>query len=107
MTSPVLRPASPAGLSGVTAATRAPFGSSIDRLSAISGVTPWICTPRQPRLTWPCSPSSARIGDRKSVVSGQSVSVRVDLGDRLILQKYNIHYDTQLAFLYKIPNYTQ
>src|SRR3546814_15314365 len=31
----------------------------------------------------------ARIGDRKSVVQGKSVSVRVDLGDRRIINKKN------------------
>src|SRR3546814_15515270 len=31
-------------------------------------------------------------GDRKSVVSGKSVSVRVDLGGRRIIKKKNIHH---------------
>src|SRR3546814_16556613 len=34
-------------------------------------------------------PESARIGDRKSVVEGKSVSVRVDLGGRRIIKKKN------------------
>src|SRR3546814_14490163 len=33
--------------------------------------------------------SQARIGDRKSVVEGKSVSVRVDLGGRRIIKKHN------------------
>src|SRR3546814_11000192 len=35
---------------------------------------------------------SARWGDRKSVVSGKSVSVRVDFGGRRIINKNNILY---------------
>src|SRR3546814_16927608 len=34
-------------------------------------------------------PAAARIGDRKSVVEGKSVSVRVDLGGRRIIKKKN------------------
>src|SRR3546814_15700149 len=36
--------------------------------------------------------SAAAIGDRKSVVSGESVSVRVDLGGRRILKQKNKHH---------------
>src|SRR3546814_11810290 len=37
----------------------------------------------------------ARTGDRKSVVEGQSVSVRVDLGGRRILQKKKTHRESK------------
>jgi hypothetical protein len=44
-----------AGLSATTLATMAPFGSARPMLAAIYGVTLWICTPSQPRVTWPCA----------------------------------------------------
>src|SRR3546814_20418163 len=51
--------------------------------------------PRRRRRRYPLSPAqpaqgSGGVGDRKSVVSGKSVSVRVDLGGRRILQKKKI-----------------
>src|SRR3546814_18161286 len=42
--------------------------------------------------------------DRKSVVEGKSVSVRVDLGGRRIIKKKKIHKDVFRQ--YKIRNYT-
>src|SRR3546814_12948830 len=38
--------------------------------------------------------------DRKSVVSGKSVSVRVDLGGRLIIKKKHSNFLTTILFLY-------
>src|SRR3546814_11497918 len=40
-----------------------------------------------PFFLLPLSVASAAVGDRKSVVSGQSVSVRVDLGGRRIIKQ--------------------
>src|SRR3546814_11060376 len=42
-----------------------------------------LCAPRQ---------SSTSCRDRKSVVSGKSVSVRVDLGGRIIIKKKRVHH---------------
>ena len=55
MTSPDLMPAFAAGPSGCGSETSAPRASLSPRLSAISWVTCWICTPIHPRLTLPFS----------------------------------------------------
>ena len=52
-------PAFIAGLSFCGSATSAPALFFRQRLSAISGVTGWICTPIQPRVTVPLSLSWA------------------------------------------------
>ena len=55
MTSPDSMPALAAGPLACGSATSAPSAFFRPRLSAISGVTGWICTPIQPRLTEPLS----------------------------------------------------
>ena len=52
-------PEAAAGPLGVTEATSAPWALGRPRLSAISGVTPWMRTPSQPRRVWPNSSSWA------------------------------------------------
>ena len=53
ITSPDWMPAFAAGLLGCGSATSAPSAFFSPRLSAISCVTCWICTPIQPRVTFP------------------------------------------------------
>ena len=55
-------PAASAGLSGCTAATSAPWVDFRPSAFAMSGVTGWICTPSQPRSTWPVARSWAITG---------------------------------------------
>ena len=55
MISPASIPAFSAGLSSWTFATNAPLLSFKSKLSAISSVTPWICTPSHPLLVLPNS----------------------------------------------------
>src|SRR3546814_15478914 len=45
-----------------------------------------------------------RCGDRKSVVWGKSVSVRVDLGGRRIIKKKKHHTSTQYDEIHKSEN---
>src|SRR5262252_5371744 len=52
-------PALAAGLSFCGSDTSAPVACFRPRLSAMSGVTVWICTPIQPRVTLPLSRSCA------------------------------------------------
>ena len=61
ITSPCLMPAASAGPSLTTSATSAPFGSESPSDSAMSGVTFWIITPSQPRVTCPFSLSCGTI----------------------------------------------
>src|SRR5262249_5673574 len=56
MTSPERMPALAAGLSACGSVTSAP---SVPRVSAMSVVARWICTPRQPRLNLPAEPAAA------------------------------------------------
>ena len=53
ITSPDLRPAFAAGLPACASATSAPVALSRPRLSAMSAVKVWTCTPSQPRSTCP------------------------------------------------------
>src|SRR3546814_13789703 len=49
------------------------------------------------------------VGDRKSVVEGKSVSVRVDLGGRRIIKKKKgekLHFDTQHISIYQCTRIT-
>src|SRR5262249_3611330 len=55
ITSPAMIPALAAGPFACGSATSAPSEALRPRLSAISAVTGWICTPIQPRLTLPLS----------------------------------------------------
>src|SRR3546814_13124738 len=49
-------------------------------------------------LQMPVTPLAGReTGDRKSVVSGKSVSVRVDLGGRRIIKQKNIQHITHIT----------
>ena len=59
MTSPALTPALAAGLPACGSDTRAPPACLRPSASATSAVTGWICTPSQPRVTWPLSLSCA------------------------------------------------
>ena len=59
MTSPAMMPALAAGPFSCGSETSAPCGALRPRLSAISAVTGWICTPIQPRVTLPLSLSWA------------------------------------------------
>ena len=59
MTSPASIPALAAGLPACGWSTIAPSAFFMPRLSAMPAVTGWICTPSQPRVTWPCSLSWA------------------------------------------------
>ena len=53
MTSPDSMPALAAGLPFCGSSTIAPSAFFMPRLSAMPAVTGWICTPSQPRVTWP------------------------------------------------------
>src|SRR5262249_60790056 len=55
ITSPAAMPALAAGLLACGSATSAPCDFLRPRLSAISAVTGWVCTPIHPRLTTPLS----------------------------------------------------
>src|SRR5207302_1548053 len=55
ITSPDLMPALAAGLPSCGSATSAPLACFMPRLSAMSAVTGWICTPIHPRVTLPPS----------------------------------------------------
>ena len=72
MTSPATMPALAAGPFGCGSATSAPSAFFRPRLSAISGVTGWICTPIQPRVTVPLSLSWATT--RFTVLGGNGES---------------------------------
>src|SRR3546814_11675511 len=68
---------------------RAPAGAAqLRRLGAAQGLQPAV----QPRLAG--VREGGRPGDRKSVVKGTSVSVRVDLGGRRILKKKKTYNNT-------------
>ena len=62
-----MSPAFCAGEPSTTALTSAPRGAGRWKLLARSGVTSWIVTPSQPRVTWPVEASCVRTGFARAI----------------------------------------
>src|SRR3546814_15650774 len=77
-----------------------PISSVSPRSASTIGCDPWVDVSMMLRRRWPSAAQSfdhtpVPSGDRKSVVEGKSVSVRVDLGGRRNVKKKKRHNATQ------------